>query len=383
MDLIKLSKSIQDLEALTAFISSLGEEKKYWEFPFDIGIGKRIDPTAENIWIANGNLYVTVILAKEADKILGFCFMIRNIQYPQIPSLSIVVKQENQGKGIGQSLIGELKRRVKEENLKGIYCGCLEENTRALDFYSKLDFQKKSVKFKDGRPVIELTWWNPNYKGDLMVVCSITDQSCFDRCIGESLKKLGCGYTLVITDPDLSLSESYNSILKIHLEAVKNSKYLLFVGQDIIIEGKDWGKRLVASCDSLSDFGYGGVECMDERGWVGCHADSNNPIQQANCCDAGLIIIPSKIFLEHQFDTQFDWYPVAEDYACWVKIERHLEVYHIPIDGYNADARNCPQSKFYKEHPPAIRHRKMNEDHTKLLRKWKLDKLKTTSKPMG
>lgn len=159
LDLIALGNTEEDLQLLRDFISSLNEEKKYWEFPFDIGT-ERIAPTPENLWTLNQKNQIKLILAKEGNKVLGFVFLIRNCQFPFIPSLSIIVKQEEQGKGIGKILIKELQRIAREEKLKGIYCGCLKENENALQFYYKLGFIKEGEKTKDRQIVYELRWWN-------------------------------------------------------------------------------------------------------------------------------------------------------------------------------------------------------------------------------
>jgi hypothetical protein len=234
---------------------------------------------------------------------------------------------------------------------------------------------------------------------DLVIVCSVTVQICFEKLLQKSLEIIGMSYKLILTDSNLSLSESYNSIIETNLEDVKQSKYLIFIAQDVSIKDQDWGRKLIEVCDSLSDFGYGGVECKrdiilasvlmgkteKELTWKDCdigffsQGNNNDPSCEVTCCDGAIIIIPSWLFLEHQFDTQFFWYPIAEDYACWVRFVKKLKVYHVPIKDFrNGDctiqSRHVSQFKTHEEY-----YRSLFEDKKKLLRKWNLEKLETTT----
>ena len=215
---------------------------------------------------------------------------------------------------------------------------------------------------------------------DLIIICSVTIQECFDTHLKVTLKKIGVPYKLILTDPILPISESYNSILQTNLDNVKKSKYLIFMAQDITINGQDWGQKIISICDSLPDFGYGGIECRLDKQHIGyfTHGKTNEPAIEVTTCDEAFNIIPSKLFLEHQFDTQFKWYPYMTDYQCWVRFVKNLKVYHVPVEGYWCGGCNASkwvsQFKTTKEYAA-----KLAEDHAKLLNKWGLVTLRTTT----
>ena len=156
--------------------------------------------------------------------------------------------------------------------------------------------------------------WNNNFSGinvvDLIIVCSITDEIFFngEHGFAQCLKFVGIPYLFISTNPTLTLSQSYNSIVKTNYEDVKNSKYVTFVSQDSPIREIDWGRKLIDICDSLPDFGYGGLVCVKEN----CGFIKTTLPSKCESCDAFFIVIPSKLFLENQFDEQFPWYPFAE-----------------------------------------------------------------------
>ena len=218
----------------------------------------------------------------------------------------------------------------------------------------------------------------------LIVICSVTVPECFDRLLKKSLEIIGVPYKLILTDPNLSLSESYNSILKTNMDDIKHSKYLLFIAQDVPIQDVNWGQKLVAVCDSLPDFGYGSIECRRGKEQIGYyHANkADEPPVEVMTCDGAFAIIPSKIFLEHQFDESFPWYPVMEDYQCWVRLVKHLKVYHVPVKGYATCATyGCPiPSKWVSQFANNTEYvNRLAEDHKRLLKKWNLDELITTT----
>lgn len=166
----------------------------------------------------------------------------------------------------------------------------------------------------------------------LAIVVSITDMECFETRLKPSLSKVGVDFTYIETNPSLPLAHSYNSIVKYNNFA--SSKYVIFIHQDMMFND-DWGKKLVEVCDSLPDFGFGGGECItyDER-WFHCTNDmatfTYKP-EVIETCDDSLIVIPTRLFLERQFDESFPWYPFAEDYAVWVQLEKKLKAYCLGI----------------------------------------------------
>lgn len=183
---------------------------------------------------------------------------------------------------------------------------------------------------------------------ELVIVTSITNQECYEQRLEKSLSKCGISYTLIKTDPKLSWTKALNSIIK--YENLKDSRYIAFCHQDVEWLDEFWGWRIIQWADSLPDFGYGGTECItkDAKHYsCGFSGPKRNKWGEAvlkptvvQTCDSGTAIIPTKLFLEQQFDEQFDWFPVQEDYACWVQFIKKLKVYCLPISIWHSGCQN-------------------------------------------
>jgi len=178
---------------------------------------------------------------------------------------------------------------------------------------------------------------------DLVIVVSVTVEKCYKECLEKSLSKIGVDYTLIKTDPNVPFTASMNSVIK-H-ENLHKSKYILFSHQDVEFLDEGWGTKIVELCDSLPDLGYAGTECITKTGeTIGC-GYNKFPRQKwgkriekptiVETCDDGTAIIPTKLFLEKQFNEEFPFYPVFEDYACWIQFVKKLKVYAFPIRIYH------------------------------------------------
>lgn len=176
--------------------------------------------------------------------------------------------------------------------------------------------------------------WSP-WRKPIVVVCSITNQECYEKLLARNLLHFGVPYTLILTDPTLNLPQSYNTIVKTHRKELEESQYVVFACQDNSFE-PNYGKKLVEVCNSLGlDFGFGASQGITDIGDV--KTQPSTPIKVQTCDSAGMVIIPSKLFLEHQFDESYEWYPFIEDYACWIQYERGLGVYALPLGVYASD----------------------------------------------
>lgn len=179
---------------------------------------------------------------------------------------------------------------------------------------------------------------------------------------------------------------SANSIVKTNLTDIQESRYLLFIAQDVDIRSQDWVKRLIETCDSLPDFGMGGVECCGLNGEeVGrfLTGHSNNPACEVTTCDGAFIVIPSYLFLERQFSEEFPWYPCFQDYGCWLYFDMHLKTYHVPVKEYYNPDRFVPTRWVSKFKTSQEFSDDMKIAHQKMLKKWNLECLPTTSFDAG
>jgi len=282
--------------------------------------------------------------------------------------------------GIGANVTVFPNVTIGEGTLVGA-CSLVTKSLEPWGIYRGIPAQRMKERQKDAilnlvKELVEID--NPI---DLIIICSVTVQECFDRLLKKSLEIIGVPYKLILTDPNLSISESYNSILQTNMDDVKHSKYLLFIAQDVSIQDVNWGQKLIEVCDSLPDFGYGGIECRKEKEAIGYYhaGKTNDPPIEVTTCDGAFAIIPSKLFLEHQFDEQFPWYPVMDDYQCWIRLVKHLKVYHISVKDYGTHGCSIP-SKWVSQFANNIEYiNRLREDHDKLLKKWNLQELITTT----
>jgi len=208
----------------------------------------------------------------------------------------------------------------------------------------------------------------------LAIVISVKDEGCFQRYTEESLKRIGCKYTLIRTDPNIPLCHSYNTVAK-HSN-IEKSKYLLFIHHDIVFLLSNWGKRLLELCDGLQDLGYAGTECCgkDKSCWGnglsygkrwGKPVDKPKPI---HTCDDGVVVIPTKLFLERQFDPAFPWYPFAEDYAIWVKRKKGLTAYVLPVRIHHTGGCHSWLEKSHKRYADYVD--ELRQSMIRLKQKW-------------
>jgi galactoside O-acetyltransferase len=248
--------------------------------------------------------------------------------------------------GIGCNCVIFPNVTIKEGTVIGA-CSMLKETVEPWSIYYGIPAIKKGNRKKD---IIQLSRWieieeeNIDMKFEkLVVIVSITDQNYYEKHLGKSLENIGVPYTLIKTCPNIPYTKSYNSIIK--YKNLKDSKYLLFVHQDVEFLEDNWGKKLLDICDNLPNLGYAGTECVTESGEIigYGYAFSNRKkwghrkegIPTVQTCDGGIALIPTKLFLERQFDETFLWYPVHEDYACWVQYVKGLKVYCLPIETWH------------------------------------------------
>ena len=205
------------------------------------------------------------------------------------------------------------------------------------------------------------------------IAVSITQPKCFGECLGPSLKIIGCDYYYAETPNTMTYAKSLNTIVQTHREELEHSKYLLIISQDETIEGEGWGEKLKQELDQFPDLGYAGCECkyLATNGHWKTRYWKESSMEVLNC-DASVIIILAKLFLERQFDETFEHiYGFPEEYACYVRFKKNLTVYHVPIPGLWTGDRKCSEEK-------KIKHPVDHGDHMKLKEKYNLDYMATT-----
>lgn len=75
------------------------------------------------------------------NEIIAFGYLWDNKDYPDVPSLGIVVRDDWQGRGIGQILMLKLIELGKELKVKAIYLSVHPDNRVAIHIYGKLGWK--------------------------------------------------------------------------------------------------------------------------------------------------------------------------------------------------------------------------------------------------
>lgn len=86
------------------------------------------------------------------NKIIGYGFLLPHKDFPEVPSLGIVVSEDFTSKGIGTLLMWELENLARRKNYKSIYLTTFVSNAGAVRLYEKRGFEIVDVIKKDGIP---------------------------------------------------------------------------------------------------------------------------------------------------------------------------------------------------------------------------------------
>ena len=171
----------------------------------------------------------------------------------------------------------------------------------------------------------------------MSIICVYNNKSFLEKYLLKSLKNQNKRY-------DLHLLENTHNQFKSAAEAFNyggkeaKGRYLMFVHQDIIFDGKNWLERCEKMLDSIERLGVAGVAGMSEAGKTNYERGRNiiletkkkTPWRQGNkihapeeiqTLDECLIIIPQKIFKKYPFDekTCDHWHLYSVDYCLSIK----------------------------------------------------------------
>lgn len=115
-------------------------------------------------------------------------------------------------------------------------------------------------------------------------------------------------------------------------------EYILFVHQDVYLQGEDWLRNAYYILKTLSDVGAAGVSGVSPNGeFKGFIVDRGRywgkPIRKpmpVRTLDEQLIIIPRRIFNTIKFDEHFKFHSYVADY-CLTLQEKRYKVYVLPL----------------------------------------------------
>ena len=158
----------------------------------------------------------------------------------------------------------------------------------------------------------------------ISVICVYNDKKSYQTNLLASLKKQDVVFELIPIDNCRGRFKSAAAALNYGGEKARG-KYIIFVHQDVVLDGKDWLQKAEKILNSLSDLGIAGVAGLDfENKRVGNIYDqgkawgkSSKKPRLAQTLDECLLIVPKKVFINLKFDEKnFNhWHCYGVDYC--------------------------------------------------------------------
>lgn len=127
-----------DWRNLSIFLKSLSPKTKEYWYHY---------ATADEVYEEKS--YKLIVLLRY--KIIGLASLIPNDEYPD-PSLSIVVSDDHQKKGIGTKLMDVLETWAKELGYKAIFLTIFIDNEQGIHFYRERGYRVEKTVLRKGRP---------------------------------------------------------------------------------------------------------------------------------------------------------------------------------------------------------------------------------------
>jgi len=125
----------KDINMLVEFLNSLSDETyRLWYHYVDSNSYDKACYIIEEDSIK--------LIAIDYDRIVGYGYLCNDVDYPNIPSLGIVVRDDYQNRGIGKEMLKHLIFISKSfKSISGIYLTCAKNNKRAFHLFSGLGWK--------------------------------------------------------------------------------------------------------------------------------------------------------------------------------------------------------------------------------------------------
>lgn len=210
----------------------------------------------------------------------------------------------------------------------------------------------------------------------ITVICSVTDEKIFKERLEASLKNQTAKYNLRLTNPKLSLAESYNTVENI------NTEYLAFVHQDLTFleEGK-FLEKVENLANSLPQLGIAGLAGWKEGGtFVGyfiCYVERpfrswknrkfnyfgnilegrlfGRPFKKAEevqVVDDLFLLLKKETWEKCKFDERFPFHGLGLDYSLQIKYNLRLKNYVLPLKFYDYSGKSYTSEYLAKHGKP-------------------------------
>jgi len=180
------------------------------------------------------------------------------------------------------------------------------------------------------------------------IISVYNNRESFEKNLLKNLKTQNTPFELMNIDNSEGKFNSAASALNWGGRRAKG-RYLMFIHQDVVLQGSEWLKKAEDTLDHIPDLGIAGCAGFSRGGeLVGFIKDSHclwgKPIAApviTQTLDELVLIIPRKVFEKRQFDEKIcGWHMYGIDY-CLDITKRRLNAYVIPcFVWHNSPATN-------------------------------------------
>lgn len=178
----------------------------------------------------------------------------------------------------------------------------------------------------------------------ITVFCCVGNEQVFNVRLGASLKGHEAEFRLIKKSASGSLAQVYNSINIADI----NTKFIMFVHEDVYFYDKEWIKKAVEYCNRCHNLGVAGVAGRTVSASRVGHVDHwgsrgipkrrgyGNPVYDGRIVlvqtlDGQCLIVPTEVFKKYRFNEEFPFHMMAEDYCLTLRYVYGLHVYVIPL----------------------------------------------------
>jgi GT2 family glycosyltransferase len=208
----------------------------------------------------------------------------------------------------------------------------------------------------------------------ISIICVYNDDQIFNRYLQSGLKRQTADYELIALDNSRNQFTSAAQALNAGAaQTTSNSKYLMFVHQDIDLRDYEWLAKAEKALDAVPDLGIAGVAGTPKQKGVLLTNITHGQQKTApgkytlqtpmpvHTLDECLIIIPRSVFEKTQFDEQLcdGWHAYAVDY-CLEMHQLAQGVLVLPLSLHHGSQGSQNRAYFLALKKVLLKHRNAN-----------------------
>lgn len=171
----------------------------------------------------------------------------------------------------------------------------------------------------------------------ISIVTCFNNPQVLEANLLKSLSNQNEPFELILVD---NVAKQFKSLPQALNQGAKQSsgEFVMFVHQDVYLQGKNWLSAAIRYLESLSTVGVAGISGVSSNGkFVGFLLDRGRywgqPLKQpfqVQTLDEQLVVVPRQIFNIVRFDERFKFHSYIADY-CLTLQEKGYSTYVIPL----------------------------------------------------